>query len=189
MIGHLLLAASTFIITNIDDLLILSFFFASPRHTTRSIITGQFLGISLLILISLSGVVFRDLVPVHWIALLGIFPVILGVKELLEKGEERDDEPATNERSTSVWRIALVTVANGGDNIGVYTPLFARTPTIYVVIYVGVFLLLTGGLCYFGYYFVNHPRLKVKMTHFSKRLMPYFLIGLGLFILSDFFFR
>jgi cadmium resistance protein CadD (predicted permease) len=38
----------------------------------------------------------------------------------------------------------MVTFANGGDNIGVYLPVFATTSTANVVIYRAVFLVMVG---------------------------------------------
>jgi cadmium resistance transport/sequestration family protein len=185
MAGHLLLALLTFIITNIDDLLILAFFFASPRYKARSIVIGQYLGIIILIVISLSGLLLKGLIPYHWIGLMGLFPIYLGIRALLDKDD--DDTPQLNDApNKGIWQIALVTIANGGDNIGVYTPLFVRTPTFYIFVYVGVFLALTGFLCYCGYYVVNHPRIGEAVTRYTRKLMPWFFIGLGLFILYDF---
>jgi cadmium resistance protein CadD (predicted permease) len=183
MIGHLLLATSTFIITNIDDLLILSFYFGIGRFRTGTIVSGQFVGISILILVSLSGLLFRNLIPQEWIGLLGIFPIAIGIKDLLNTSEDQHSEEHATQNG--LWKIALVTIANGGDNIAVYTPLFARTSVEFLTIYISVFLILTGVLCFLGFWFVNHPRIKDSFTKYGSMVMPYFLIALGLFIMSD----
>jgi cadmium resistance protein CadD (predicted permease) len=190
MIGHLLLAISTFIVTNVDDLLILSFYFASRLYTIRSVVLGQYLGIILLIVVSLAGLFFRNIIPNEWVGLLGIFPIIIGVKELMEKKEDDENELSAppSETSSGFWKIMVVTIANGGDNIGVYTPLFIKTGISLIHIYVITFLVLTGLMCYVGYYFVNHPRIKHIFARYGSAVMPHFLIGLGLVILSDLFF-
>jgi cadmium resistance protein CadD (predicted permease) len=191
MAGHLLLAIVTFVITNMDDLVLLTFYFASGKYGSRTIVTGQYIGISILILVSLTGLVFKNIISEEWIGLLGIFPVMLGIKEFwtnrTKDDEPREISPAQTASAKGVWSVALITIANGGDNIGVYTPLFAKTSISYLPFYVGVFLILTGVWCYLGYYLTSHQRLKSVLAGYGKSLFPYFLIGLGLYIMKDFF--
>jgi cadmium resistance protein CadD (predicted permease) len=187
MIPHIGLAVVTFVITNIDDLLILSVFFTAPTFKARNIIVGQFAGIIVLIVLSLSGVILGNFLSDRWISLLGILPIIVGVKELLsDEGEEKEDV-SVKSAHFQFLNVALITIANGGDNIGVYTPLFASLPNQSIVsVYVCIFLLLTAALCYFAYYLTNHPRIKHYAENWGHKILPYFLIILGMFILKDF---
>ena len=187
MLSHIGLACVTFIVTNVDDLLILSIYFASPKYKTKNIVAGQYLGIITLVLISLSGVLLGEFVDKRWISLLGILPILLGVKDLLQKRENDSDDEIQNSKSTFQFlNVALVTIANGGDNIGVYTPLFANIGTEYVLLYGLIFMMLTALWCFLGFWFVSHPRVKVVFARYGKVILPYFLILLGLFILKDF---
>ncbi|HEY0654534.1 MAG TPA: cadmium resistance transporter [Chryseosolibacter sp.] len=187
MIPHIGLAVITFVITNIDDLLILSVYFAAPTYRGRNIVVGQFFGIIAIIIISLVGVVLGNFLSDRWISLLGVLPIIVGVKELLtSEGEEADDVSVTKS-NFQFLNVALVTIANGGDNIGVYIPLFASLPDFsFVVMYIIVFILLTAVLCYFAYYLTNHPKIKHYAAIWGHKILPYFLILLGLYILKDF---
>jgi cadmium resistance protein CadD (predicted permease) len=189
MIPHIGLAVVTFVITNIDDLLILSIYFAAPTYRGRNIVVGQFFGIITIILISLSGVVLGNFLSDRWISLLGVLPIIVGIKELLsDEGEESEDVSVAASRFQFL-NVALVTIANGGDNIGVYVPLFASLPDAsYVSLYVICFLLLTGALCVLAFYLTNHPKIKHRAETWGHKILPYFLIGLGLYILKDFVF-
>lgn len=187
MIPHIGLAVVTFVITNIDDLLILSVYFAAPSYRGRNIVAGQFVGIITLILISLTGVVLGNFLSDRWISLLGILPIIVGIKELLsEEGEESEDFSVKSTHFQFI-NVALVTIANGGDNIGVYVPLFASLPgPEFVWMYVTVFLILTAVLCVFAYYLTSHPKVKHYAENWGHKILPYFLILLGLYILKDF---
>lgn len=189
MIPHIGLAVVTFVITNIDDLLILSIYFTAPNFKGRNIIVGQFFGIAILILLSLSGVVLGNFLSDRWISLLGILPIIVGIKELLSNdGEEEDDIPIRSSHFQFL-NVALVTIANGGDNIGVYIPLFASLPDYTIVgLYILIFIVLTGVLCAVAYYLTNHPKIKSHAERWGHRILPYFLIVLGLYILRDFAF-
>jgi cadmium resistance protein CadD (predicted permease) len=187
MIPHVGLAVFTFVITNIDDLLILSVYFAAPTYRGRNVVVGQFFGIIAIILISLVGVVLGNFLSDRWISLLGILPIFVGIKELLSNEGDEEGDVSVKASHLQFLNVALVTIANGGDNIGVYIPLFASLPDFsYVVLYIIVFTLLTGVLCYFAYYLTNHPKIKHYAATWGHRILPYFLILLGLYILKDF---
>ena len=187
MIPHIGLAVVTFVITNIDDLLILSVYLAAPTYSGRNIVVGQFFGIITIILISLSGVVLGNFLSDRWISLLGILPIIVGVKELLSDEGEESEDISVRQSNLQFLNVALVTIANGGDNIGVYVPLFASLPNpSYVSLYVIIFLFLTAVLCYFAYYLTNHPKIKHAAETWGHKILPYFLILLGIYILKDF---
>jgi cadmium resistance protein CadD (predicted permease) len=187
MIPHIGLAVVTFVITNIDDLLILSVYFAAPAYRGRNIVVGQFFGIITIILISLVGVILGNFLSDRWISLLGILPIIVGVKELLTNEGDEDDDVSVTKSSFQFLSVALVTIANGGDNIGVYVPLFASLPDFnFVVLYSTIFILLTGVLCFLAYYLTNHPKIKHHAATWGHKILPYFLIVLGIYILKDF---
>jgi cadmium resistance protein CadD (predicted permease) len=187
MIPHIGLAVITFVITNIDDLLILSVYFAAPTYRGRNVVVGQFFGIIAIILISLIGVVLGNFLSDRWISLLGILPIFVGIKELLSNEGDEEDDVSVKASHFQFLNVALVTIANGGDNIGVYVPLFASLPDFsYVILYTTVFILLTGVLCYFAYYLTNHPKIKHYAATWGHQILPYFLIILGVYILKDF---
>jgi cadmium resistance protein CadD (predicted permease) len=189
MIPHIGLAVVTFVITNIDDLLILSVYFAAPTYRGRNIVVGQFFGIITIILISLSGVVLGNFLSDRWISLLGILPIIVGVKDLLSDEGEESEDVSVKASKFQFLNVALVTIANGGDNIGVYVPLFASLPDAsYVSLYVVIFLFLTAVLCYLAYYLTNHPKIKHYAEVWGHKILPYFLILLGVYILRHFLF-
>jgi len=66
--------------------------------------------------------------------LLGIAPIVIGVKKLVtfkrknESGPKSEEAAQDKEKSNNLAfaGVAAVTFSNGGDNIGVYTPLFAK---------------------------------------------------------------
>jgi cadmium resistance protein CadD (predicted permease) len=185
MVAHLLLAASTFAVTNIDDLVILSMYFADARYTKKTIVTGQFCGILFLTAVSLTGLFAQVVIPERWIGLLGVFPIFLGVRDLLRRWKSQHDNEEVPTARNSFYEIAVVTIANGGDNIAVYTPLFSRTEISLIPLYVLCFLVLTGIWCFLGNYLVTHPSLGTATQRYGKLIFPWFLILLGLIILSS----
>lgn len=195
---------TAFVATNIDDIVILMLFFAQvnaalrPRH----IVIGQYLGFTLLIGLSLPGYFGRFLVPEEWIGLLGLVPIAIGLHHLVK----RDDEPQvkavsnpvqpsprqislfgllTSLLTPQVLQVAAVTIANGGDNVGIYVPLFANSNLVGLGTILLVFFLLVGVWCAIAYYLTRHPAIAHILTRYGEQIVPFVLIGLGVFILIE----
>ncbi|GAA0907564.1 cadmium resistance transporter [Virgisporangium aurantiacum] len=78
-----------------------------------------------------------------------------------------------------------MTLANGGDNIGVYVPVFTVAGTSGMVIYVSVFLIGVGLWCAAGRYFATRPVIAKALSRWGHVLLPVVLIGIGLLILIE----
>jgi cadmium resistance protein CadD (predicted permease) len=127
MIQNIVTSALAFASTNIDDLFILVLFFGSKRFKTSHVFLGQYLGISTLVLISTALSFVSLVVSQHVIGLLGLFPMYLGIKQALSMwGNSGRQKKQHNEQLPGgMFAIAGTTIANGGDNIGVYVPLLS----------------------------------------------------------------
>ena len=140
------LAAVAFAATNVDDLFVLAAFSADPSLRKRHVIAGQFLGIGALIAASLLCALAAVVVPAQWLGLLGLLPIVIGVRRLLAAWREIDVEPPRPARRAAL-SVAAVTIANGGDNLAVYVPLFATQPGAAWPLIVAVFAVLTAVWC------------------------------------------
>ena len=191
------IAIVVFASTNMDDLLILAVFFANPRMRIGAVVAGQLLGVAVLVLASAVAALLAMVVPGEWIALLGLVPLALGLRLLLalfSKAGDRDEETAAalagqhlSIRSGFIAQsltVAGVTLANGGDNLGVYIPLFATAP-LAIGSYVVVFAVMTAVWCALAYSMVNNPLIGDRIRRHGHGLLPVVLIGLGLYILAD----
>lgn len=193
LLSQLSVAAVVFVSTNVDDILLIAMLFADPALSPRAVVCGQFLGIGALVAISAVAGVAALAVPEGYIALLGAVPLALGLHGLwrLQRAGNSDDtdssEPERASRELSahsgILSVALLTLANGGDNLGVYVPLFARDPRL-IALYSLVFVALTGVWCQLGYALVNHRPIGERLTRYGRIGLPLVLIGLGVWILS-----
>jgi cadmium resistance protein CadD (predicted permease) len=77
----------------------------------------------------------------------------------------------------------MATVANGSDNISVYTPLFATRSAVDVAASGLVFAIMTALWCLLGHWLVHHPALGIPLRRYGHRTLPFLLIGFGIFIL------
>jgi cadmium resistance protein CadD (predicted permease) len=181
-----------FIATNIDDIFLLGAFFSDRRLRPASVVAGQYLGNGLLVLASALAAMLSLAIPEGWVALLGFIPLLMGIKGLVdlrddedEQDERRQQEQAVERRTRSaVIAVAAVTIANGGDNVGVYVPLFASdVPGI--AIYVLTFAVMTGAWCLAGYWLVNNAFVGEAIRRRAHVALPVVLILLGLYIVWD----
>jgi cadmium resistance protein CadD (predicted permease) len=171
----------TFAVTNIDDIFLLTLFFAR-RVPTRRIVAGQYVGFFFIILVSCVGAFLALAIPTRWIHLLGLLPLALGIKELLQlrNATGSTEPPATTRTALS---IALITLSNGADNIGVYVP-FLRFNSRHIWLIVAIYGLFVGVWCLLGRVLGRHPVVVRLLDRAGHRLVPFLFIGLGIYILA-----
>ncbi len=191
VLGVFGVAIVMFASTNIDDIFVLLGFFADPRFRAKQIVIGQYLGIGALYGISVIASFLVLVIPAAYIGLLGFAPIYFGAKRLWERwnGIETGDAPEDHEKAAAghgnIVAVTLVTIANGGDNISVYTPIFA-TRSAYEVLTIGcIFALLTAIWLGAAHSLVNHPTLGAPIRRHGHRLVPFVLIALGILILYE----
>jgi cadmium resistance protein CadD (predicted permease) len=193
ILSSVLQAIGLFIATNIDDIIVLSLFFArgaGQRGTTARILVGQYLGfIGILgasVLVTLGAGAF---LPPEVIPYFGLIPLGLGLWAAWQAWRNRgaddddDDEAKVEGKKVGVWTVAGVTFANGGDNIGVYVPVFLSVGPAAVVAYCIVFLALVAALVGLGKFVATRRPIAELLERWEHILFPIVLIGLGIFIL------
>jgi cadmium resistance protein CadD (predicted permease) len=84
ILGLVAIGVIAFVATNIDDIFVLMMFFSSLTFPVRQVVLGQYIGIGLLIAISVLGSLIALVVPTYIIGLMGIIPIAIGIKNLIE---------------------------------------------------------------------------------------------------------
>ncbi|WP_330293400.1 cadmium resistance transporter [Streptomyces sp. NBC_00576] len=185
-------AAGLFAVTNIDDILVLSLFFAQgARHprSARRIVLGQYLGFVAILAVAVAAAFGATFLPESAIPYLGLLPLALGLKAAWQAWKHRDDEvdeqQTTEGGGPKALEVAAVTFANGGDNIGVYVPVFATAGVGGMSVYLIVFLVLVAVWCFAGRYFATRPLIAKALSRWGHLLLPLVLIAIGLLILIE----
>lgn len=195
ILGLVTIGVAAFVATDIDDIFVLMMFFSSLTFPVRQVVLGQFIGIGLLIAISALGSLISLVVPTYIIGLMVIIPIIIGTKNLVEirkKNKSPSRQAVQNKKKNrsyfSFLSVAAITFSNGGDNIGVYVPLFSKYNTVsQITTLTAVFIAMTAVWCISSYYFMNHPLVASKIRHIGNIILPFVLIGLGIYILTESF--
>lgn len=178
-----------FFATNLDDMFLLAVFFAHSEFKPLNIVLGQYLGFITLILISSLAYFAQLIIPSNWISLLGIFPILIGIKGLLSLknsqspqkiNDEIQDEVTSN---TKIFSVAAVTISNGGDNLGVYMPLFASLEPLSLGVMISTFLVMVGVWCLLGYKLVNNRIFGDKIRQYGHLVLPFVMILIGVIII------
>lgn len=184
-------AAALFAVTNIDDILLLALYFgqaAGQRDAERRIVVGQYLGFGAILCVSLLVAFGVGFLPEEAIAYLGLIPVALGLRAGVSvwqhRHEDADDRPPSHE-SVTVTKIAGITFANGGDNIGVYVPVFAATGASGSATYAVVFLVLVAVWCAAGRFLATRAVIARALARWGHILLPVVLITIGVIILVE----
>ncbi|BAY22909.1 cadmium resistance transporter [Calothrix sp. NIES-2100] len=204
LIGTSILGISAAFATTFDDNIYLTAFFGKVNHVFRPkhIILGEFIGFTVLVAASLPGFFGGLVLPEAWVGLLGILPITIGISNLMSREDEEDTIQAVSldfkhsvkskHHRNSLWatirdpqtyRVSAVTIANGGNNIGIYVPLFASTnlPSLGVILCVCYF---TVGLwCFLSYNLTRNPLMAPVLARFGRKIFPFVLIWLGISIM------
>jgi cadmium resistance protein CadD (predicted permease) len=186
-------AAGLFAVTNIDDILILALFFAQGaghRGSTRRIVLGQYLGFAAILAVAVTAAFGATFLPEAAIPYLGLLPLALGLKAAWQAWKDHregggGEEEQAKEGGPSPLEVAAVTFANGGDNIGVYVPVFATAGIGGMGVYAVVFLVLVAVWCFAGRFFATRPVIAKALARWGHILLPLVLIAIGLLILIE----
>jgi cadmium resistance protein CadD (predicted permease) len=204
LISTLVIGISTALATTFDDNLYLTAFFGKVNRTFRPkhIVLGEFVGFTALVLASLPGFFGGLLIPSTWIGLLGLLPIIIGISHLMSR-EDGGEEVQTvsmnftsgaksHRHKKSLWatlrdrqtyRVSAVTIANGGNNIGIYVPLFATSNLPSLGVILCVCYVAIGVWCCLSYFMTRNPLMAPLLTRYGRKIFPFVLIWLGFSIL------
>lgn len=185
-------AVVLFISTDLDDVFVLLGFFADPRFRTRQIVAGQFIGIAALYALSVGGSFVSLVMRPAFVGLLGLVPITMGLRnawDLWASFDTRERESADNRSSAdggaNIAAVVLMTVANGGDNVSVYIPLFAMRSGPTIAIMGIVFGIMTAAWLTLAYWLTRHRSIGAPVRLYTRLLMPFVYIALGIFILDQ----
>ena len=184
-------AAGLFAVTNLDDIVVLSLFFAQgagEHGSARRVVAGQYLAFTVILGVAIGIAFGASFLPTAAIPYLGLIPITIGLRDAwkLWKNRQRGDgdEPAeTTPGGPPVRKVAATTLGNGGDNIAVYVPVFDTVGASGTVVYAAVFLVLVGVWCVAGWFFATRPLIAGALSRWGHILLPVVLITIGLIIL------
>lgn len=193
MIQTILSAIGVYISTSIDYLVILIVLLTQSdiSHIKKHIYDGQFLGTSILFFLSFIAAYMVNILPEDWIiGLLGLIPIYLGIRYIVGEGEEDDEEEVINrfnhnQTNKFFITVALITIAAGADNLGVYVPYFASLNGMSILLTGIVFSIGIIVLCELSYKLYSLPMINETIEKYEQVIVPLIFIPLGIYILIE----
>jgi cadmium resistance protein CadD (predicted permease) len=138
-----------------------------------------------LTVISLLAALGLTSVPERWAGVLGLIPFTLGVRKLVLAIRARNHD----QRSSPVLVRGLagvmgLTIANGGDNIAAYTPVFRALSAGRTALTLAVFTVGVSVWCLAGSLLVAHPKITQAIAEYGQWIIPVVYILIGFYIIS-----
>lgn len=186
----MLLAAGGYLSTSIENVVILVGVFCANPANAKAVRLGFGIGSLALLLISLATLTVAAWIPIRYLGLLGLIPITLGIYEIFRScGKDASDDSTPQNipqaRGEVVLSASLLMVANGGDTIAVFAPLFAETERIGVVVMTVGFILAALGLSFASGRICVLPQLSEPLKKYGPRIAPIIMIGIGIYILLN----
>ena len=167
---------------------------AGVRGGAARVAAGQYLGFAAILTASVIGAFGAGLLPESWLPYLGLLPLSLGLRAAWRLRRERrdgtDEHPAADDDAEAgggvgLLSVAGVTLANGGDNIGVYVPVFTVVGPSGQIVFASVFLVLVAVWIVAGKFLATRPPVARALARWGHVLLPVVLIGIGIVILVE----
>ena len=183
-----------FVTTNIDDIFLLVLLFSDSRLRPENVVAGQFAGISTLIGISFIGSFVGLIIDIKYVGLLGLVPIYIGIKSIVALFRNEDDKSAETSVDMlttpgvalqQILSVSAITIANGGDNISIYVPLYATLTGVGKITMTVIFLIMTALWCFLARYLSNHPVFKKSIEKYGHMIAPFVFVLLGIYIMYE----
>lgn len=189
-------AIGVYISTSIDYLIVLIILFAQLSQNKQKwhIYAGQYLGTGLLVGVSLVAAYVVNFVPEAWmVGLLGLIPIYLGIRfAIVGEGEEEEEEEEEiierleqSEVNQLFWTVTLLTIASGGDNLGIYIPYFASLDWAQTLVALLVFAIGVIIFCELSQVLSAIPLISETIEKYTRIIVPLVFIPLGLYIMYE----
>lgn len=191
--GVILSALLSYVGTSIDHIIVLILLFNQTQHRKRddlSIISAVFVGFTLIVLVSLAARFGLSLFEPEWIGLLGLIPIGLGIRVLFKPVDDEQEAKEKISHSFSKHQSQFISVfflmlAFGGDNLGVYIPLFASLNWLEIAVTLFIYYSLTGIMLAAAYKISEIRQINHFIEKYEHWLVSSVFILLGLFILFE----
>lgn len=196
--------------TSFHDNIYLTGFFRKVNRTfrPRHVAVGEFLGFSVLLIISLIDFAARLTVPHRVIGLLGVLPIPIGIQGLINNWQSREARSQNQQASSRKFsnlrgfqsrkpsfsealmdsqthNASAVAISNGSNNLSIYIPLFASLTPLKMAIVIPVLYGFIATWLLLSFNLTRDPGIALALNRYARVFFPFILIFLGYRIHSD----
>lgn len=158
---------------------------ADGRPTPAQIWAGQYVGTGVLVLASLLAASGLARLPGGWLSLFGLIPLVLGLRKLVKAVRDRRTDVPSPAVATGFLGVTGLTIANGGDNLAAYTPVFRTLAVGDIALTLVVFVLGVAVWCVVGARLVSHHQVAHVIGRWGQWIVPVLFILIALYTIEQ----
>ena len=179
-----------FAATNLDNLVLLVALYARYEGRSPEVAFGYIAGMLLIGAISFALGKVAEAIPVNYLGLLGIVPVLIGVTALAKLIRRSSTDPAGDDgladTGRAVFTATLMTqLANSTDTIGTFSILFADSKEAADYLVALAFISMLALFASAAFHSLRHRWLSGFLRRYGPYVTPFILIAVGLYVLSN----
>jgi len=187
ILASVVLGATSFMATNIDNLVLLIGFLSGQPGRSRAVI-GGFLLSFVVLMVAASGLgLAADAVPVEHLRWLGLVPLGMGLRLMWRGWRQQAPEVvvASKQRGVGALGVAGVSLANGGDTLAAFGALLGEGAdgSLLPVVFGASLLALLWPLL--ALLLVGRAGWSERLGDLAERWLPWGLVFIGLYVLAD----
>jgi cadmium resistance transport/sequestration family protein len=186
----LIASVAIFIATSVDELVVLTtmFAYAERRNAVAQVYVGQLISQVVLLTISVLAASGIATISQKGIGLLGIVPIILGIRILLGGDEDDDAQETANRlgsRANFTLTVGLIAIGGGSEELAVFIPYLGSLAMPDLIVALVTLVLLVPAWCRLSQWIASIERIHGMITRYQRILVPVVFIGLGMFVIVD----
>ena len=190
MLTIIAVAAGAFIGTNLDNLILLVALHKRYTQRARMVTAGYFSGMILIGAICLVVGEAGEFIPIAYLGLLGVIPILIGVNALFQlfRNKRSGDSKglALGTANHTIFITVLMTqLSNSADSIITFSVLLADSADSSDYLITATFLAMAGVFAWLALYALKHRRLRHFLDRYGDYVTPFILILVGVYILSN----
>jgi len=176
--------------TNLDNLLLLVAMYSRYERHAGVVTAGYLAGMILIGIITLIIGEVGEFIPLAYLGLLGVIPVMMGLLalwKLYRNTQAAETNNIVNHSKPLTVFFALIStqLSNSADSIITFSALYADSTDSSDYVIAPTFLAMAGIFSVLACYSVKHPKLGRLLSRYGQYVTPFILILVGLYILND----
>lgn len=191
MIKTIIIAMITYIATSIDEIPVLFMLYKreAQKGKAGTVTFSYFAGTFLITAMSILAAMGLAQIPEKWIiGLIGLIPLVMGIKILLT-GEDDDEEEKAIGSARKIklyWlQVFIITIALGADDFGVYIPLFTTLTAMEILQMLCVFFAGTAAICFAGFQLTKIEEITRFIEKYERFICGIIFSGIGIFVIAE----
>ena len=185
------MTAASYASTNVDNLLLAVLLLGANREQQWAIKLGVVTAAIAVMLLCAIGLVIRHTVDAGLGGYLGLVPIALGLRHLFVNSTNATPGASDQSRlsapdARTAWLSATVLmIANSGDTIALFLPLLAESRAAVLPLVAGSYVVTAIAWALLAWGLASRPWIARAMDRYGARLLPWVMIGVGIYILVN----